>query len=377
MAPPSGGVTALIRNQASTRAKARDPTAAGGQEHPRIAVSSNDFRGHGVGSDHDGSRRAARPGGPARRCGSPSSRHALAAFAVIVAANGWVASTTASTGESANHRCSPSTPPKPPMRTVADGQRRIGHPARQGTDHLARRDAAATPVPAPPRCRPAAVAEPRSVPASAPPVRRVQITVGEALGGQDVADDDDRRAGDLGRVHPLGEVAERAPAAPSPAASSRMPRPHREFPRDIHRRSVPARSRRPARPPGAAPAWRPAPTACAGPRPAASPSTASPPWSTSRSGPRRGRSTRGRARRPRRRRPARLARSRSPPPARRGGGTARPARCRSTGHRSAGARRPTRRRRHRRVRRRSVPATVARCRSPSRRADTAPAGRRA
>ena len=57
------------------------------------------------------------------------------------------------------------------------------------------------------------------MPAPAAPARRVQVAVGEALGGQHVADDDDGGAGDARGVHPLGERRRGCTSAPSPAAS--------------------------------------------------------------------------------------------------------------------------------------------------------------
>ena len=55
---------------------------------------------------------------------------------MIVAANGWVASTTASTFESASHRRSPSDTTEPADADIADRQRGIGHPPRQRADHV-------------------------------------------------------------------------------------------------------------------------------------------------------------------------------------------------------------------------------------------------
>ena len=69
-------------------------------------------------------------------CGTASSRHATAALAVIVAANGWVASTTASTAFSRSQRRIPSAPPKPPMRTSPTGNAGSGTRPASELDHV-------------------------------------------------------------------------------------------------------------------------------------------------------------------------------------------------------------------------------------------------
>ena len=116
------------------------------------------------------------------------------------------------------------------------------------------------------------------------PPGRVQVAVGEALGGQHVADDDDRGPGDLRRR----ASARRCSA--SVHAQHRLLRPAREshyrtgcFGAGSRRPAAAGRSRRPARRPGAGPAWRRTADSGAGPPPAASRSTASPPGSASRS----------------------------------------------------------------------------------------------
>ena len=212
-------------------------------------------------------------------------RTPAAAWAVIVAAYGWVASTTASTFESTSQRRIPSTPPNPPMRTSPTGSAGSGtRPASElitSTSGCSRAASVrASEVPPSSSTRISAVLPPRSA-------RRVQVAVREALGGQHVADDDHRGPGDVGRMHLVGESGQACTAAPSAAASSRTPPPHRGFRRGSRLRAAAGRSRRPVRRPGAAPASRPAPTTSRGPPPAASPSTASRPASTSRSARRR------------------------------------------------------------------------------------------
>ena len=184
------------------------------------------------------------------------------------------------------------------------------------------------------------------------PARRVQVAVGEALGGEHVADDDDRGAGDAGRMHLARRGRRACTAAPAPAASWRMPLPHRVFRRGIRRPAAAARSRRSARRPGAAPACRPDADSVAQ-------VLARRHRGRQRRHPRQGDGLRHpghgefTAQHRRGRRESRYAghdlvvRCR----ARRGDGTARPARCRATGRRSAGARRRGRRRRRRRSRR--------------------------
>ena len=49
------------------------------------------------------------------------------------------------------------------------------------------------------------------MPGPAPPAGGVQVAVGEALGSEHLPDHDDRGAGDAGRAHLPGDVAERAP----------------------------------------------------------------------------------------------------------------------------------------------------------------------
>ena len=119
----SGAVTARIRNHASTSANAADAGSAGRQEHPRIARDAQRYPRPRRRSRPRSRRPRGQAGRASTRCGSRSSPHTCAAWAVMVAANGWVASTTASTRNRPasaasrrrrrTRRCAPSRPAAP------------------------------------------------------------------------------------------------------------------------------------------------------------------------------------------------------------------------------------------------------------------------
>src|SRR5689334_9272281 len=117
-AGPDGGSTVRTRNHDEQEAK-----------HPRVCrpVVRN-TRSNGATADaaaaNDGTRIQSSPGTgdqAGRRStsnGTSAWRQAEAACALIVAANGWVASTTVSIRASVRKRTSPAAPPKPPIRTA-------------------------------------------------------------------------------------------------------------------------------------------------------------------------------------------------------------------------------------------------------------------
>ena len=114
----------------------RDTRSARGQEHRENSPLGNDFRGFDVGFDHN--RIAGRPRGPGQhQMRDPQvDLHTTAAWAVMVAANGWVASTTASTLRSDQPAPHPVGPAEAADAYFADRQGGVGHPACQRADHL-------------------------------------------------------------------------------------------------------------------------------------------------------------------------------------------------------------------------------------------------
>ncbi len=90
----------------------------------------------------------------------------------------------------------PSTPPNPPIRTSPTGSAGSGtRPASELITSTSRVQSGGQR----PRLRGAAQQQdPHLVAASAAAARRVQVAVGEALGGQHITDEDDRGAGDPG-----------------------------------------------------------------------------------------------------------------------------------------------------------------------------------
>ena len=76
------------------------------------------------------------PGRRSTTSGTPAVADADTACAVIVDAKGCVASTTAATPCSRSQAASPSTPPKPPIRTSPDGQCGVAHPPGQRRHHV-------------------------------------------------------------------------------------------------------------------------------------------------------------------------------------------------------------------------------------------------
>ena len=109
----------------------RDARSARREEDPReVSPSATTF----AASMSELTRIASPEGHAGRastRCGIPRSPHTSAAWAVIVAAYGWVASTTAATSDSTSHRRIPSTAAEAADAYLADRQRGIGHPACQ------------------------------------------------------------------------------------------------------------------------------------------------------------------------------------------------------------------------------------------------------
>ena len=93
--------------------------APGGEEHPLPQPGQQRRGRRSVRHPVPAVPRPRGPAGPAQRraAGRPWRRVAATAFAVIRAANGWVASTTASVRCSRSHAARPSAPPKPPTRT--------------------------------------------------------------------------------------------------------------------------------------------------------------------------------------------------------------------------------------------------------------------
>ena len=113
-------VTTRIRNQAALAAKGATPDRPVVRKTREYPLGGNDFGRLCIGShrEHrlDVPRRTVQ-----HEVGHPRSRQACDAFSVMVAANGWVASTTAVISLSTNHFRSPATPrirrsgPGPPV----------------------------------------------------------------------------------------------------------------------------------------------------------------------------------------------------------------------------------------------------------------------
>ena len=132
-----GGSTARSRNHRSSAGEGGQVAAAGGQEHPLPQLRQQRARPRAA----SGTRCQRSPGPavqPGRRSASSGSRSrpaAAAACRLIRAANGWVASTSTSMPCARSQPTSPSTPPKPPIRSSPAGTRRLGDPAGQRGGH--------------------------------------------------------------------------------------------------------------------------------------------------------------------------------------------------------------------------------------------------
>src|SRR6185312_14800492 len=134
-----------------------------------------------------------------RSSGTSTSAQAAAACAVIVEANGCVASTTASVPWARNHSATPSTPRKPPTRTVPGSGR--GERTRPASETVTSWSTTSSPA----STRASVVPPSRStLTASSPPSPvRVEGAVREVLGGQRGSDDHDRGHPDARLAHLL------------------------------------------------------------------------------------------------------------------------------------------------------------------------------
>ena len=113
-----------MRNQASPSANARRPwrpvvRSTRWPRSPILSAASERVATRCQRSPGCGDQ----PGRSRRRSGIAVVAQACAAEAEIRSANGWVASTTASTAFSSSQRASASGPPKPPVRTAPSGSR--------------------------------------------------------------------------------------------------------------------------------------------------------------------------------------------------------------------------------------------------------------